>query len=231
MLHLFEARLIRMPYRQTENVVRRLAARRDAILTAAGEAAAEGGMAAVQMAPVAARAGIAAGTVYRYFPAKTDLVAALVATFSARELAALQRAAKSAPGPLSALAAAITTFAARALARRRLAFALIAEPVEPEVDVARAAYRQALVNAIERLIHDAQAGGRLPEQDAALAAAALVGALIEGLIGSLAPPVADDPAKARARVQALTLFALRGLGVVDARARGLIVQTALPQQG
>ena len=141
-----------MPYRQTENVVRRLAARRDAILAAAGDAAAEGGMAAVQMAPVAARAGIAAGTVYRYFPAKTDLVAALVAAFSARELAALERAAKAAPGPLSALAAAITTFAARALASRRLAFALIAEPVEPEVDAARAAYRQALVNEIKRLI-------------------------------------------------------------------------------
>ena len=78
---------------------------------------------------------------------------------------------------------------------------------------------------------NAQAGGRLPEQDAALAAAALVGALIEGLIGSLAPAVPDDPAKARARVQALTLFALRGLGVVDARARGLVVQTALPQPG
>ena len=31
-----------------------------------------------------------------------------------------------------------------------------------------------------------------------------------------------------ARVQALTLFALRGLGVVDARARGLVVQTVMP---
>jgi AcrR family transcriptional regulator len=219
-----------MPYRQTENVVRRLAARRAAILAAAGQAAAEGGMAAVQIAPVAA-AGIAAGTVYRYFPAKTDLVAALVAAFSARELVALESAAKAAPGPLSALAAAITTFAARALASRRLAFALIAEPVEPEVDVARASYRQALVNEFNTLIRNAQAGGRLPEQDAALAAAALVGALIEGLIGSLAPAAPDDAAKARARVQALTLFALRGLGVVDARARGLIVQTALPQAG
>ena len=147
-----------MPYRQTENVVRRLAARRDAILAAAGDAAAEGGMAAVQMAPVAARAGIAAGTVYRYFPAKTDLVAALVAAFSARELAALERAAKAAPGPLSALAAAITTFAARALASRRLAFALIAEPVEPEVDAARAAYRQALVNEINKLIRQCPGG-------------------------------------------------------------------------
>ena len=94
-----------------------LAARRDAILAAAGDAAAEGGMAAVQIAPVAARAGIAAGTVYRYFPAKTELVAALVASLSAREMVALGgQAAKAAPGPLSALAAAVASFAARALA-------------------------------------------------------------------------------------------------------------------
>jgi hypothetical protein len=32
-------------------------------------------------------------------------------------------------------------------------------------------------------------------------------------------------------VQTLTLFALRGLGVLDAHARGLVVQTVLPDQG
>src|SRR5215472_11913941 len=121
MLHFLLARFA-MPYRRTANVIRKLAARHDAILAAACEAAAEGGMAAVQIAPVAARAGIATGTVYRYFPSKTELVAALAA------------AAKAAPGPLSALAAAISAFAARALERRRLAFALMAEPVEPEID-------------------------------------------------------------------------------------------------
>ena len=61
-----------------------------------------------------------------------------------------------------------------------------------------------------------------------MAAAALVGALIEGLIGQLAPVVTDEPAAIRAQVQTLTLFGLRGLGVIDARARGLVVQTALP---
>jgi AcrR family transcriptional regulator len=217
-----------MPYRQTENVVRKLAARHDAILAAARDLAAEGGMAAVQIAPVAARAGVAAGTVYRYFPAKTDLVAALVGALSELELATLEGAANAAPGPLSALAAAITTFAARSLERRRLAFALITEPVEPDVDQARAAYRQALVGAFERLIRKAVAGAHLPEQDAALAASALVGALVEGLIGPLAPAAGGDPRKARERVQMLTLFALRALGVVDARARGLVVQTVVP---
>jgi AcrR family transcriptional regulator len=217
-----------MPYRRTENVSRKLAARHGAIMGAARALAAESGMRAVQIAAVAERAGIAAGTVYRYFPAKTDLVTALVAAQSAAEIAALNRAADAAPGPLSALAAAIVTFAARALASPRLAFAMIAEPVEPELDAARLNYRGELAGAFETRIRSALERNLLPGQDAGVAAAALVGALIEGLIGPLAPGPTDDPVKYRAQVQTLTLFGLRGLGVIDARARGLVVQTALP---
>ena len=108
-----------MPYRRTENVARRLAARRDAIIAAARQTASEGGMAAVQIATVATRAGIAAGTVYRYFPAKSDLVAALLTEIAEREIGALCRAADAAPGPLSALSAAIMSFGGRALRDRR----------------------------------------------------------------------------------------------------------------
>jgi AcrR family transcriptional regulator len=218
-----------MPYRRTDNVVRKLAARHQAILDAAKALAAEGGMAAVQIAPVAERANIAAGTVYRYFPAKTDLVAALVAAVSEHEIAAIHKAVNAAPGPMSALAAAITTFAARALADRRLAFALIAEPIEPELDAVRVSYRRALTSEFETRIRAAIAAGHLPAQDAAVTAPALIGALTEGLIGPLAP--AADTDKSTARVQALTLFALRALGVVDARARGLVVQTPIPAIG
>jgi len=217
-----------MVYRRTENVARRLAQRRDAIVQAAQALAAEGGMAAVQIAPVAARAGIAAGTVYRYFPAKTELVAAVMAAVSERELAAMRAAADAAPGPLSALAATLTTFAGRALARRRLAWAAIAEPVDPDVDERRLAYRQALAAELEKRLAAALAAGHLPEQDVRLSANALMGALIEGLVGPLAPDAANTGA-ARAAVQALTLFALRAVGIVDARARGLVVQSALPE--
>jgi len=216
-----------MPYRRTENVRRKLAARHEAILTAARALASEGGIAAVQIAPVAERAGIAAGTVYRYFPSKTALVAELVTVLAQSEIAALSKAGDAAPGPLSALAAAMATFGARALSDRRLAFALIAEPVDRDVDDARVKYRKALAGAFETRIRAALAGGHLPNQDAGAAAPALVGALIEGLIGPLAPQNGDDPAKRRAAVQTLTLFALRALGVVDARARGLVVQTQI----
>ena len=218
-----------MAYRRTENVVRRLNARHDAIVAAACAAAGSGGMAAIQIAPIAARAGVAAGTVYRYFPGKIELVGALVESVSERELAAVRRAADAAPGPLSALAAAIATFGGRALRERRLAWAVIAEPVDTDADAMRKNYRRALAAAFEARIRIAIDAGHLPEQDAALAAPALVGALLHGLIGPLAPPGLDDRARAREAVQALTLFALRGLGVIDAHARGLVVQTALPE--
>jgi AcrR family transcriptional regulator len=216
-----------MPYRRTENVARRLAARHAAIIAAARETASEGGMAAVQIAPVARRAGIAAGTVYRYFPGKTDLVAAVLAEISAREIAALRRAADVAPGPLSALSAAIMTFASRALRHRRLAYAAIAEPVDAELDAARRKLRQAFAAEFSARIAAAVGGGHLPDQDVTLSAAALVGLLVEGLVGPLAP---DSTGGERAVVQSLTLVALRALGVADARARGLVVQTVVRDQ-
>jgi AcrR family transcriptional regulator len=219
-----------MAYRRTANVLRRLNARHDAIVDAARDAATAGGMAAIQIAPVAERAGVAAGTVYRYFPGKIELVGALVESVAEREIEAVRKAANAAPGPLSAVAAALATFGARALRNRKLAWAVIAEPVDTDTDAVRQQYRRDLSAEIETRIRAAIAGGHLPDQDASLAASALVGALLEGLIGPLAPDGMDDPARAREAVQTLTLFALRGLGVVDARARGLVVQTVLPDE-
>ena len=151
----------------------------------------------------------------------------VVTAVSEREIAAMRRAADAAPGPLSALAAAIATFAARALAGRRLAWAVLAEPVDPEFAAVRIAYRRGLAAEIAARIAAAISARHLSQQDAAIAAPALVGALIEGLVGPLAPDLPDDAGKTREAAQMLTLLALRALGVVDARARGLVVQAPL----
>jgi AcrR family transcriptional regulator len=216
-----------MPYRRTENVVRRLAAREHAILDAAMGLARDGGMAAVQVAAVAERAQIAAGTVYRYFPSKTELIAELVARLAQEECAAMQAAGDAAPGPLSALAAAIAAFAARALRARKLAWATIAEPVEADIEPVRLNFRCALIGELARRIQAAIDAGHLPEQDVQRAGPAILGILVDGLIGPVAP-VPDGEAAARTAVQDMTLMALRALGVVDARARGLVAQVALP---
>ncbi|WP_137043624.1 TetR/AcrR family transcriptional regulator [Pseudolabrys sp. FHR47] len=215
-----------MPYRRTDTVIRRLADREKAILEAAIALAGEGGMAAVQVAAVAKRAGIAAGTVYRYFPTKNDLVAELIAAVAGRELEAMQTAADAAPGPLSALASGIARFAARALAERKLAWAVIGEAVDAEVDVMRIDFRQSLAGELERRINIAIGLRFLPEQDARLGALAIVGALMEGLLSPLAPDY-PDAAATREAVQTVTLFSLRALGVIDARARGMVAQVVL----
>jgi len=219
-----------MAYRRTENVVRHLAEREQAILDAAQAIATEGGMGAVQIAAVAARADIAAGTVYRYFPSKTELIGELIEALATHELAAIRQAADAAPGPLSALAATIATFAARALHARRLTWAVTGEPVEPQVNAVRLDFRQMLAAELETRIKAAAGGGHLPEQDTSMAAPAIIGAILEGLVGPLAPSH-DSEAAQRAAVQTATLLALRALGVVDARARGLVVQCVLPGSG
>jgi AcrR family transcriptional regulator len=203
-----------MVYRRTHQVVKRLAARRSAILAAARQAAADGGMAAVQIAPVAIRANVAAGTVYRYFPSKADLISELIADVSRDELAAIRRAADAAPGPSSALAAAVTTVAVHVLSQRKLAWGILAEPVDVDVTASRLASRREIAGEIAARIEAAVRAGHLPAQDTALAATALLNM--------------EDSAKLRDAVQTVTLLALRAVGVMDARARGLVVQAVLP---
>jgi AcrR family transcriptional regulator len=217
-----------MVYRRTHQVVKRLAARRNAILSAARDAAAEGGMAAVKIAPVAARANVAAGTVYRYFPSKADLISELIVDVSRAELSAIRRACDAAPGPLSALAAAVTTIAVHVVSNHRLAWGILAEPVDVDVTASRLASRREIATELQGRIEAAVRAGHLPAQDTALAATALIGALHESLVGPLAPEGMDDPAKLRDAVQAIALFALRAVGVLDARARGLVVQAVVP---
>src|SRR5258707_2030405 len=172
-----------MVYRRTHQVVKRLAARRSAILAAAREAAADGGMAAVQIAPVAIRAGVAAGTVYRYFPSKADLISELIADVSRDDRAAIRRAADAAPGPSSALAAAVTTVAVHVLSQRKLAWGILAEPVDVDVTASRLASRREIAGEIAARIDAAVRAGHLPVQDTAVAATPLLGALHRSLVG------------------------------------------------
>ena len=232
-----------MAYRRTERETARLAARYEAIIEAARALASESGLGAVQVVPVAERAGIAAGTVYRYFPSKDYLVAAVVNATAAREVAAIRAAAAAAPGALSGLAAAIVAFAAGTVRMRRLAFAMLAEAPPPYPPpqagegksifppplageggegAGRFAFRRHIAGEFESLIRAAIAAGHLPDQPPVAMAAAVIGATVESLVGPFAPTLAG-PEDERAAVQEIALFALRALGVVDARARGLVV--------
>ena len=71
-----------MAYRQTPAVEARLQDKRSRILEAARVLVSEGGWQEAQVASVAAAAGIATGTVYRYFPSKAELFAEVLSLVS-----------------------------------------------------------------------------------------------------------------------------------------------------
>ena len=76
---------------------------------------------------------------------------------------------------------AVFAFTWRAMQARRLAYALIAEPCEPEIDRARLRYRAALAEQIRRLLDDGVARREFLPLDTRLAASCVTGAFMEAL--------------------------------------------------
>jgi AcrR family transcriptional regulator len=124
------------------------------------------------------------------------------------------RAAGETAGPCAVdrLAAAVEAFARRALRGRRLAWALLAEPVDPAVEAERLVFRRAYAAVFDEIVSDGVAAGELPPQNVGLTAAALVGALGEALVGPLSPVAADvDPDALVADLVAFSLRSVTGL--------------------
>ncbi|TVT62164.1 TetR/AcrR family transcriptional regulator [Amycolatopsis cynarae] len=194
-----------MVYRRTPQVQARLDAQRAAILDAAGELLAERGYAGCSVAAVAERAGVATGSVYRHFPGKAELVVELFRGVVSREVEAVTKAGELPGDPVGRVVAVFETFAARALKAPRRAYALLAEPVDAQVEAERVVFRRVFRDVAARHIRDGVRAGLLPAQDAELTAAALVGAAAEVLVG----PLTSDNTEAD---PGLRTFILRALG-------------------
>ena len=185
-----------MPYRPTERTAARSAETRRRIIAAARGLIAEGGYAEAQVSAVASRARVATGTVYRHFPSKADLFAEVFREASQHEVDAVADAARESGHTAGArIDAAVETFARRALRARRLAWALIAEPVDPAVEAERLVFRRAYRDVFAGVIAAGVESGELPTQDPELSGAALVGAIGEALVGPVSPTSASQDAE------------------------------------
>jgi AcrR family transcriptional regulator len=199
-----------MAYRETALVRARKDSVRHSILEAARSLVGQGGFRAAQMSAVAAAAGVATGTIYRYFPTQIDLFAEVFRGNSQREVDAMQAAASSAGSCSQRLSLAVSTFITRALRNRRLAYALIAEPVDPQVEAERLNYRQAYAQILETLLEEGMASGEFVRQDARISAAALVGLLGETMLG---PLLHSAPAARQSVADSIIALCLRAVGV------------------
>ena len=187
---------------------------RERLLNAARELIEADGYGGASVIAIAERAGVAAGTLYRHFTSKEELFVEVFRLVCAREERAMRAAAQALPDDAPAIArleAVLVTFARRALSNPRLAWALIAEPVDPLVDAERLAYRERYAELIAQALRAGIESGELPEQNAPLTAAALVGGCGEALVGPLSPLAGQRPDAAQI-IEALRTFLSRAVG-------------------
>jgi len=187
---------------------RRLAAR-EGILAAAHRQVAEGGWEAAGVTAVAARAGVASGSLYRHFPSRDLLLAEVLRNAAGGELAlALRAAGPPERAPDERLEGVVRSACIRAAQTPRLLRALWLDPVAGPVAAARADARAGQHRLLGGLVADGAARGSWPAPaDAALTGAALFGALVEALLAP--PPAAGGRASSGAgRADALAAFCL-----------------------
>jgi len=141
---------------------RNQAARRERVIAAAVDLASDGGYEAVQMRDVAARADVALGTLYRYFPSKDHLLIAALA----EQVSTLQRRlAQKPPRGMNAADRLVDVLrrASRALEREpRLTAALVTalSSADPSVAEAKTEVNDILASVIADAVdHDALAQG------------------------------------------------------------------------
>jgi AcrR family transcriptional regulator len=187
---------------------------RERLLRAARELIDEGGYGATSVLAIAERAGVASGTLYRHFASKEELFVEVFRDVCDREdraIAAALAQLGERPPAVDVVERIVGTFAERALRNRRLAWALLAEPVDPRVDAERLAYRARSTERIAGVLGRGIAAGEIPAQNVRLTAAAVVGACGEALAGPLSP-LGDERPGADEVVASLRVFVRRAVG-------------------
>ena len=202
-----------MAYRHTEKTLARKAAVKEGLLVGALAVVAEGGFGALTVAAAAQQASMATGAVNKHFESKAALCAEVFRQATEKEVAMVRAAAMTDGTAPVRLAQAVATFAQRALRGRRLAYALIAEPVDPLVDEERLRFRHAYAEIFQSLVEDGVRTGAFAAQTPSVSAAALVGVIAEALVGPLSwqhdyqAPEAQAPL-----IAAIQSFCLRAVG-------------------
>ncbi|GAA0560173.1 TetR/AcrR family transcriptional regulator [Paractinoplanes ferrugineus] len=199
-----------MPYRPTALTRKNAQDKRAGLRRAARGLVAAGGFRAATVAAIAAECGVSVGSVYSHFDSRDGLLADVFRGAAGHEIDVV-RAAVAAAGPRATdrLGALVDTFSGRALRGRRMAWALLFEPVSPVVEAERLAYRRSYTELLAGIVGDGLATGEFLPQDAGLAASAVLGAVSEALIGWLRPDRDEPTAEVADGIRA---FCFRALG-------------------
>ena len=198
-----------MAYWRTPKMASRLAETREGIIAATLRVVWKCGYADTTVAGIAAEAGVATGLIYKHFPSKDDLFDEVFQRISTREIAACSAAASRIGTAADRISRVVETFARRAFKGRRLAVALLVESAGQAVEADRLKFRRPYQDIFADIIRSGVLAGELPDQDAELVAAALVGGIVECLIGPLSKA---ENSEIDAVIATLRAFCVRASG-------------------
>jgi AcrR family transcriptional regulator len=210
-------------YRRTAKTELQRLERRARILRETRTAIARTGFTGVRIKDVAERAGLSEGAVYRHFPTVTELYVEVFREVAMRELEVVRQAA-AVSGPAGArLEGVIRIHIERALRRPRLAYAMLAEPLAPELEATRLIYRRSFHELFARVMGEAIEAGEYNPFDVQTAAACMIGAFDESLIWPLAFRTGDVDAS-ESRIEFVVGFCMNGIAPWR-RAKGVLAES------
>ena len=165
----------------------RMEQNRQAILQSARELIAQGGNKDAQIQAIAERAGVSSGLVYRYFDNKSQVLIEVLSEAIQHEVKILNHIAESELSSKQKLDKAVTTFVKRAMNSPQLAYSLMFEPVDAELEHERFRSKQLIKQSIKEILAAGKINGEFGFEDLNTAALCVVGAMTFVVIEPLNP--------------------------------------------
>ena len=176
-----------MSYKRSSLMQKRMEQNREAILQSARELIAQGGIKDAQIQAIAERAGVSSGLVYRYFDNKSQVLIEVLSEAIQHELKILNHIAESELSSKQKLDKAVTTFVKRAMNSPQLAYSLMFEPVDAELEHERFRSKQLIKQSIKEILAAGKINGEFGFEDLNTAALCVVGAMTFVVIEPLNP--------------------------------------------
>ena len=176
-----------MSYKRTSLMQERMEQNREAILQSARELIAQGGIKDAQIQAIAERAGVSSGLVYRYFDNKSQVLIEVLSEAIQHEVKILNHIAESELTSKQKLDKAVTTFVKRAMNSPQLAYSLMFEPVDAELEHERFRSKQLIKQSIKEILAAGKINGEFGFEDLNTAALCVVGAMTFVVIEPLNP--------------------------------------------
>ena len=176
-----------MSYKRSSLMQERMEQNREAILQSARELIAQGGIKDAQIQAIADRAGVSSGLVYRYFDNKSQVLIEVLSEAIQHEVKILNHIAESELSSKQKLDKAVTTFVKRAMNSPQLAYSLMFEPVDAELEHERFRSKQLIKQSIKEILAAGKINGEFGFEDLNTAALCVVGAMTFVVIEPLNP--------------------------------------------